>query len=239
MNSCINKLDTEYFDYLLKLAILATKAPNSNVVQVTIPEPPITHYDPVYYPQSTSIFPEITTFNSFDQFFDFGFALSKSSINHTPPDSNKQCKQGVVTKPVFPENTGLISFDSADFSASSFPSTSSNRSRPRRTALKSRYAKYWERFQTLTKDPFILAIMKDENRVLCAGCENYIQLDRRRTKSLYLQNWKRHKGRCVGITTKVRCKTISLSSCLQLSDSSFFFFSSQRHESRLYLDRLG
>src|SRR5260221_11572579 len=104
MNSCINESDTAYFDYLLRLAIMgATKA--SEVV--TIPEPPITPYDPVYYPkQSTSISPDITTFNTLDQMSDFDFALSltSKSINDTSPDSSKQRKHEgeSVAKPVLP-----------------------------------------------------------------------------------------------------------------------------------------
>jgi hypothetical protein len=150
--------------------------------------------------------------------FDFDFPHPSTSLHDTPQ------QEEVVPKPVLPEISGLMTFDfgSVDLnhdlvfplpsnsepdgghirSSSTKPSKKKKvvpKSRPRRAALGLQYSSYEERLQTLTEDPFVRAIIEDENKVLCAGCEKDIQLDNRRRRSLHLQNWKTHRIRCAGI----------------------------------------
>lgn len=257
MNSCMNLSDTLYFDYLLRLAIVDA-AGTSDLV--TIPEPPITSYDPVYYPTQSSMFPDITTFNSVDQMFDFDFAFSliPTTLNDTLLDSsNKRCKQQeVVAKPVFPENTGLTTlfdFGSVDLDHDTLPSnpeperghiqsistkpskqTKVVTRRPRRAALRLRYSSYEQRLKTLAEDPFVRAIMEDENKVLCAGCGKDIQLDNRRRRSLHLQNWATHKDRCAGIS---QCRRSHFQIVFGIRPLLILY--SQLHESLLRLGGLG
>jgi hypothetical protein len=84
------------------------------------------------------------------------------------------------------------------------------RPRTRRAALNLSYSSYEKRLKTLTEDPFVWEIMENENKVHCLGCKRTIQLDNRRPRSLHLQNWTTHKGRCSGIIKKAQCRQYSL-----------------------------
>ena len=69
------------------------------------------------------------------------------------------------------------------------------RSRPR--APRAPYSTAEQRKQTLEEDDYVSEIFEEYGQILCAGCDNHINLDKR--GRLYLQNWHTHRSRCQGV----------------------------------------
>lgn len=74
-------------------------------------------------------------------------------------------------------------------------SNSSNSGRQR--AARAPYSSVDQRKQKLANDDYVSEIFEEESQVLCAGCEQRINLDNRGV--LYLQNWISHRKRCKGV----------------------------------------
>jgi hypothetical protein len=93
--------------------------------------------------------------------------------------------------------------------------------RPKRGALRLRYSNFKKRLNLLRADPLVKNIIAEKNKVQCAGCKKYIQLDNRKPKTLHIQNWKTHKGRCVWNKNQVKASLTT--PCSTVSDSFFYY----------------
>jgi hypothetical protein len=138
------------------------------------------------------------TVDRVNQRADLGTSLNTQKAGRYP-------KKGLIKEGgSLPTRNFVVPQNNRSFSSQSRRSSKPNR-RPRkgRAALGLRYTTFEDRLKVLEQDPYVLEIWQYENMIQCGACRKQIQLDNRKPRSLQLQNWTTHRGRCHRIKAKV------------------------------------
>lgn len=132
---------------------------------------------PLYPPQFVLNADSLTTENSLlaQRSHDYASPVADRPAASTAPDTTASKKRGNKRSQVIGE--------------------SSNSGRQR--GVRGPYSNADQRKKSLEEDEYVAEINEKKSQVLCAGCDNQINLDKR--GRLYLQNWYTHRKRCKGV----------------------------------------